>query len=68
MNLNKLKERAKKKWVIIGVAGLVYNAVSAYGIHIPDATFKLIVDLASYVLMGYAVYTNHDEGGTGEDA
>ena len=44
------------------------QAISAYGIQIPDATFKLVVDLVSYVLMGYAVYTNHDEGGTDTNA
>lgn len=60
-----VKERFKKKWVIIGLAGLIYNVLEQSGIKIPNETFKLMVDIASYIVMGYAVYTNHDESENG---
>lgn len=52
-------ERIKKPWIIVGIAMIIYNALKQAGIEIPQDDFRFYVDILSYIILGYAVYTDH---------
>lgn len=57
-----MKKRVKNPIFLLAVSGLVYQALPLIGVHLPENTFRTLIDCVSYVLIGTGVYSSFDKG------
>ena len=61
MNVQSLKKRFKNPIFRLALASFVYQIFTKLGIQIDAETFRLCVDILSYILIGAGVYTSFSD-------
>lgn len=62
-----MKQRLQNPFFLLAITGLIYQGLEQAGIKLEETTFKAIVDVISYVVIGtgvYSTFTPTDNGGT----